>query len=281
MDAQTKNLLDRLALPNLTAVPLAELEDDDLLKAKKDRTPMEYCWTCTPILPFHLLQTRPELDHIIYVDADVAFFRDPAALMTELKDGSVLIFEHGFPERLRHQEEQVGRFNVEVIVFKNDDNAKQCLHWWRERCIEWCYYRVEPGRMGDQKYLDEWPNRFKGVVIGSDETPAIAPWNLETYRFERAGDTLFANGKPILFYHFSKLSILPRNRFRYCKGYLIPSVVQELAYRPYTRELSRQYARTRQIEPRFSSGIVELPLRERLGDWLFKMRSRLRLQEQA
>lgn len=279
MDERVEDILRQMNLSNVTLVPLATLEDEGLLKAKRDRTPMEYCWTCTPILPHHLLNTQPNLNHIIYVDADVAFFQDPKALLNELGSRSVLIFEHKFPTRLRHQEETMGRFNVEVIVFRNDPSGRDCVAWWRERCIEWCYYRVEPGRMGDQKYLDEWPKRFSGVSVATDEIPAIAPWNLETYQFGKDGRTLLANGRPVLFYHFSKLSILPRERYRYCKGYLIPREVQELAYQPYTRELSRQYQAVRSHDPKFSSGIVELPLRELLGDWIHKAKIRMGLSQ--
>src|SRR3954452_24401428 len=62
-DELAKATIDRLALPHLRTVSLAELEGADagLLSTKCDRTPVEYCWTATPALPRHMFRTRPEL----------------------------------------------------------------------------------------------------------------------------------------------------------------------------------------------------------------------------
>ena len=47
---------------------------------------------------------------------------------------------------------------LSVLTFKNDTNGMKALQWWRDRCIAWCYRRMEDGKMGDQKYLDDWTN---------------------------------------------------------------------------------------------------------------------------
>src|SRR5437762_9792470 len=62
MDGQAKTVLDRLALPGLVAISLAELEafDPELPAVKHDRTPVEYCWTATPSVALHSLAREPE-----------------------------------------------------------------------------------------------------------------------------------------------------------------------------------------------------------------------------
>src|SRR5262245_4570299 len=81
-DEEAKRLVAELALPNLSAVTLPELEayDAALLSTKDDRTRTEYCWTATPALPRYILGHRPEVDEITYLDADLLFFGDPGAL---------------------------------------------------------------------------------------------------------------------------------------------------------------------------------------------------------
>ena len=76
----------RLELDRLSVVSLDELEAHDpaLLSTKTDRTPVEYCWTATPALPLYMLETRPELDEITYLDADLLFFADPEPLFEEM-----------------------------------------------------------------------------------------------------------------------------------------------------------------------------------------------------
>ena len=78
MDEETKDLLDRLRLPRLTAIGLDELEahDSELLSVKPTRTQVEYCWTATPAVCAYALETEPQLEAITYLDADLMFFRD-------------------------------------------------------------------------------------------------------------------------------------------------------------------------------------------------------------
>ena len=41
----------------------------------------------------------------------------------------------------------------------------KCLKKWTNQCLEWCYYKLEDGKMGDQKFLDEWPKLYKSCHI--------------------------------------------------------------------------------------------------------------------
>src|SRR4051794_31878328 len=84
-DERAQRTIDALELPSLRTVSLAELEaaDPELHSTKTDRTAVEYCWTATPALPLHMFRTRPEIDEVTYLDADLMFFADPEALFDE------------------------------------------------------------------------------------------------------------------------------------------------------------------------------------------------------
>src|SRR4051812_47673010 len=62
MDTESYDVLSRLALPRATLVRLDQLEDEELLKAKANRTLIEYYWTCTPSLPLYVMDRCPEAE---------------------------------------------------------------------------------------------------------------------------------------------------------------------------------------------------------------------------
>jgi hypothetical protein len=88
-------ILVSLNLSHAIIVSLGELEDEALLEVKSTRSVGEYCWTCTPSIIKHAIETY-QLPACTYLDADIYFFSDPAPLIDELGDGSILITEHRY-----------------------------------------------------------------------------------------------------------------------------------------------------------------------------------------
>jgi hypothetical protein len=198
-DDDAKRILDALDLPQLTVATLAQLEEFDaaLLAVKGDRTPTEYCWTSTPVLPLYLFAQRPELDEVTYLDADLGFFADPQLLFDEMGDASVCITPHRYSPEYAYQEVN-GIYCVQWLTFRRDERGMAALQWWHDRCIEWCYYRLEDGKLGDQKYLDDWPERFEGVHVLEHPGGGLAPWNVANHELEdRDGVTLVDLAKAI------------------------------------------------------------------------------------
>jgi SAM-dependent methyltransferase len=260
MDAETKAILDRLRLPRLTAIGLHELEshDTELAAVKPTRTQVEYCWTATPAVCTYALETEPELEAITYLDADLMFFRDPEPIWQEFGEDSVLIVPHRYAPQWQAQEETSGIYNVEFMTFRRDERGLEALHWWRDRCLEWCYYRVEDGKMGDQKYLDDWPERFNGVHVLEHPGGGLAPWNVEMYELARRNGSVLVDDRELVFYHYHSLRLyrgvtlaraLARfadvyrftagpSRFAWASNYPIGDAERELVWDPYVRELS-------------------------------------------
>jgi len=195
-DDITHEVISGLNLSNVRPVSLQEFEggDEALLKAKRNRSRVEYYFTCTPSWLLYLVNHYPQIERITYLDADLLFYAPPSTIFEELGDRSILIVGHRFPERLRHLESQFGIYNVGLLAFRNDPPGKGCLQWWRDRCLEWCSDRPESGRFADQKYLDDWPIRFEGVVVVQNKGAGLAPWNHMNYMVRFQDDTITEDG---------------------------------------------------------------------------------------
>ncbi len=209
-DDASAALLPRLELPGVSVVTLAELEeyDEGLRAVRPLRTHREYCWTAKPSLCRYALEREPSLAAITFLDADLRFFHDPAPLFDELGEGSVLIVPHRYTEERRQWAREYGVYNSQLVTFRRDDHGELVLGWWRERCLEWCHERVEDGRYGDQKHMDDWPHRFRGVQVLAHPGGGLAPWNSGRYELSRRSSGVFVEGRPVVFYHFASLELL-------------------------------------------------------------------------
>jgi lipopolysaccharide biosynthesis glycosyltransferase len=166
LDDEVYRKLNGMKLPSVTLISIAgfEWEDTKLAEAKKNRSLIEYYFTCTPSLILKVMETNREIDILTYLDADLYFFSSIEPLYKEMVGYSILIVEHRFPPHLHHLE-KYGIYNVGLLSFRNDRNAMVCLQWWRDRCLEWCYDRLEDGKFADQKYLNDWLERFSLVRV--------------------------------------------------------------------------------------------------------------------
>ena len=239
MDRACHDVLSRLALPGLHVISLEDYEkgDPELLRAKPTRTLIEYYFTCSPSLPLFILNHHPQVDLITYLDADLGFFADPQPLYEEIGDRSIAIIGHRLPPQ---ELERCGIYNVGWLSFRRDRHALACLHWWRERCLEWCYDRYEDGRFADQKYLDDWPTRFQGVAVLQHKGANLAPWNLANYAIRMERDRVWVDEQPLIFFHFHRLKQIEGWVYDpTLAGYRAKasSVVRRSIYAPYIRTL--------------------------------------------
>ncbi|QJB31684.1 glycosyl transferase [Chitinophaga oryzae] len=241
-DDLCQQTLTALRLPKATVISLAEFEDERLLTIKPTRTPGEYCWTCTPATIEYCLE-RYRLPSCTYIDADLLFFDDPAILIKEMGNKSVLITDHRYTP-VYDQTALSGRYCVQFMFFRNDENGRRVLTDWKESCFAWCYKRFEDGKFGDQKYLDYWMDRFEGVHELQHLGGGVAPWNIQQYTFSQQGQhitgTEIATGKQfgLVFYHYQD--------YKYCypKGcflgqYPITDEQLKIIYKPYIHALAK------------------------------------------
>ena len=263
-DHPSYRILERLRLPELVAISLEEFETPALRAVKGERSAGEYCWTCTSQVIRYLLE-RYRLPELTYLDADLYFYQKPSLLLAELKGtgASVLINEHrytptgGYWDALKRgfyrNPLSYGVYCVQFITFKADANGLRVLNWWQERCLEWCYARLEDGKFGDQKYLDDWTVRFPGVHVLRHLGGGVAPWNVERYQLVADAGRLSVDGQQLVFYHFHRLHLYRQGLYD-LGFYRLPAKVIDLLYRPYARALGEAQAEIRLVEPGFDQG---------------------------
>jgi len=233
VDDNTYDALLKHGGSNVRLLRLSELETNELLAVKPHRNRGEYCWTLTPHLIEWVFNSDPSAPMVTYVDSDCFFFSSPERLLRPFEESGrdVMITPH-FYDPEYDQSETSGIYCVQFIPFRRTERGLEILRWWKQRCLEWCFARTEDGKFGDQKYLDDWPERFAGDVYENrDPALTLAPWNPQEQ--EKIGAFAF----PCL-YHFHGVRFVRKRwglKTRTAKHYRIPRKVRARIYAPYLK----------------------------------------------
>lgn len=261
--------LKKLNLEHVTVISLSEFEDEELQRVKKRRSKGEYCWTCSSSSALYVMENY-DVDSCTYLDSDIYFFGDPAVLLEELKDNSVIITDHRYSPEY-DQSKISGKYCVQFVTFKNDERGLEVLRWWSDECINWCYNRIEDGKFGDQKYLDVWPEKFEGVHVLEHLGGGVAPWNVQKYKVYNENNSLkvkelsSGNSDEIIFYHFHDIRINSNNNLVRKNYYKINSSVRDAIYKPYARDLREISIKLNKLDNSFSIiKNIKLPLCENI-----------------
>ena len=241
LDAETHQYLKALKLSDLEIIPMEEFERDDelLAESRKNRSLIEYYFTCTPSLPLFILKKHPTVELITYLDADLFFFAPLDSLFDQIADHSIAIIPHRFPASFRKAERH-GIFNVGWVSFRRDPQGLACLHRWRTQCIERCADSNDGSQFADQRYLDDWPANFQNLIVLQHKGANLAPWNIANYKITARDEEVYVDDEPLLFFHFHGLRRLNRHVYDTCFQHygakLSPTVIHKI-YQPYLRQI--------------------------------------------
>lgn len=227
LDDAVKETLDSLGKPSIRTVKLSDIETPDLLTVKLGRSRAEYCWTLTPFTPKIVFDRDPEAKRATYLDADMFFLKSPSPIFDEFQASgkAVQITDHAYDAEYDWSAAS-GQYCVQFMTFVRGE-SEAVRQWWQDRCIEWCFDRLEDGKFGDQKYLDDWPTRFpKSVHVLSQIDVLLAPWNAKRFPYSRA-----------IAWHFHGFRVLDNNRVLLRRGYSVPDIVDKMIYTPYMHEI--------------------------------------------
>jgi hypothetical protein len=227
MDDDVKAKLDSLGISTIRTVGLGEVETAALLAVKSTRNRAEYCWTLTPFTPTMVFDRDPQVQRVTYIDADMFLLKSPRPIFVEFEASgkAVLITDHAYDPEY-DESATSGQYCVQFMTFVREA-SEPVRQWWQDRCIEWCFDRIENGKLGDQKYLDDWTIRFPGSVHVLQQIDVLlAPWNARRFPYSRA-----------IAWHFHGFRLLANNKVLLHRAYEIPDIVDKMIYLPYMKEI--------------------------------------------
>ncbi|MDQ2087558.1 YheC/YheD family protein [Herbivorax sp. ANBcel31] len=247
------NMLKEINLENVVVLSLYDIMDEELEKIQKDRQIHEFCWTLKPSFIRFLFENNDNLDSLLYVDADIFFFKDVKDIYKEWEDYSIFLTKLWLNRRWR---ERVGKYSSGLIGFKRDEISKMCLDSWREKCLNWCYDRQEFGLWGDQKYLDEWRKMFSGVKVSKNKGINAGPWNINRgYDIFSEGDTIYFADQQLICYHFSGFRVINENEYELCNRKKISSKARNI-YSIYVDEIRKALMQINSIDNSFMETVT-------------------------
>lgn len=237
-DKFTYNFLKKKNFKFITCVYFKNFENRELKKVKKDRTLVEYLWTCTPSIILFFIQ-KYKLSSCTYLDADIYFFSNPKIIYKNQSDYSVFITSHNYHPQY-DQTKTSGKYCVQYLTFKNNKAGLKVLNWWSKQCIKWCYNRVEDNKFGDQKYLDIWPKQFLGVIVANHLGAGVAPWNVKRFTIKKNKKTYILEDNKyydLIFYHFHDLKFFFKNNLVFLSSYELRKDAIDNIYMPYIQSI--------------------------------------------
>jgi hypothetical protein len=268
LDQETAAVIATLSDRKVEVISLAELVAADLCLAavQTGRSRAEFIFALTPCMVRHALRKGSEVDTVVYLDADLFFFSDPTPLWREFAEQSVLIVAHRYP-KWNDDAELYGKYNVGILLFRNDANGRECVDWWRDQCLQSTALDAKTGHYGDQKYLDEWPQRFGGVIASKNPGVNVAPWNWSSQDFEWDENVIRVNGVPLIVFHFAQFKRIGDAWFD--SGQLeygiMPLALRSRIYGEYWTALLQSESDIQKVQPMFS--ITQRGWRLSLGAW--------------
>jgi hypothetical protein len=241
LDSATQQALESLSLPGMTLISVESLEswDPELRAARKDRAPVEFYFTCKPVLLGYLLDRYPGSKRVEYLDSDLYFFREPEVAEREYAGSAVALSPHDLEAR-NADRRKYGEFNAGWVSVSGDGEGPQFVRWWRDRCMEWCRFVVEDHRFADQKYLDQVPGLFPRAVVVRHPGVNLAPWNIGGRHVELSEQGVRVEGCPLVIFHFHGVRQMMFDVFEsglHDYGVRLSAAVRTGIYRPYVGTL--------------------------------------------
>jgi hypothetical protein len=206
-DDQSYNYLNNLKEENVKLI--SHKEYNSYFKTSEDKytDKKQYFFSATPNLCSYLLDNHPDIDILLYLDADVYLFYSLDSLYNELGESSIGITEHRVNPLLKVFVKHYGKYVIGVNLFRNSETGLKCLKDWKSDCNEW--YPGKPGYplkfFSDQIFLDSWVEKYDGVKVIKNIGVNTSYWNAANYTFSTNGEVYFVNNQPLIIYHFSSL----------------------------------------------------------------------------
>lgn len=230
LDDEVYQIFESVNLPNIKLVKKNQWETEELKEVKKTRSLREYCWTITPSVPNIVFEFDSSINQVTYIDADMWLRKDPEPIFKELQKANkhVLITEHHYAPKF-DETYRSGKYCVQFLIF-NRDKSEALRKDWESKCRDWCYAYHDNGRFGDQKYLEDWPKSYRGIVHNLKIKDAIlASWNATRFDYFNC-----------IAWHFHGIEIFKDNNnsvYLNCSYQPIPDEAIDKIYKNYANDI--------------------------------------------
>ncbi|KQT17774.1 hypothetical protein ASG40_17335 [Methylobacterium sp. Leaf399] len=198
-------------------VRLPELGIPDLAAWRFGHDVVELCTAVKGAMLALLLEEGAR--KVVYLDPDIALFSSLRPVEALLERHSVVLTPHLLrPEETEQGvlDNEIGAlkhgiYNLGFIAVAGTGEGRRFARWWRARLLAFCRDDIPAGLFTDQRWCDHVPALFDGVHILRDEGFNVASWNVAHRRIEVDPDgTIRAAGRPLRFFHFTKLGTAGR-----------------------------------------------------------------------
>ena len=178
-------------------------------------TPFELCCALRGMLHEYIYENT-NLDYWLFLDSDLMVFAPLDDIFKQLESHSILLTAHSQTPLIDSQYIDYheynflisGLYNAGFLGLKRCEPTYKFINWFKERLI---YYSFNDHNLGeprglfvDQLWLNLVPQFFEQVGIVSHPGANIGHWNLwERNLAKEQNGQIMADGKPLLFVHFS------------------------------------------------------------------------------
>jgi glycosyltransferase involved in cell wall biosynthesis len=171
---------------------------------------------CTAIKPFGFrwLFRHTGADRVIYLDPDILALAPFAPVQEAFESGASLVLT---PHLLAPLEDgkrpddldilRAGAYNLGFLGVARGPESDAFLAWWGRRLEHHALVDFEAGLFTDQRWIDLVPGMHAGTRICRDPGLNVAYWNLAQRRVEYADGCWRAEGRRLVFFHFSGLDL--------------------------------------------------------------------------
>lgn len=169
---------------------------------------------------FRWLRRQHAGQAVVYLDPDVLVIAPLQAVEQGLAQGALLLLTPHLNAPVtddRYPGEQAilnsGTYNLGFAAVGAHAQADALIAWWADRLEFGSVADPAAGLFTDQKWMDLAPGLFADVQILRDDGYNLAYWNLAQRRVSHEDGQWQANGRPLVFVHFSGVDIDEPQRF--------------------------------------------------------------------
>jgi hypothetical protein len=195
---------------NLDFISIEDLEINELTELVKNLNISEISFSLKPILAEYIFEHFPKTSLMFYFDGDIRVYQRLDAAEALLKKSDLLLtphFTHAVEDDKIPSELDIlrtGIYNMGFAGFRNAENTKSILSWWKNRVLNFGYENHDLGLTADQMWMSLAPLFFENVAIIKNPGYNFAYWNIHERHLNISDDEFLINDtEKLVFVHFA------------------------------------------------------------------------------